>query len=107
MAGFTPLFQRRVEWVCPNNCAAHGWSIEGHAVRTHFHSCPRLKGLLSPMVEEGARVLVRAHEREDYLAGEIQRTGDDGKPYTSVTAERPDGSNDAAVFAPLAQGGLG
>lgn len=55
------------------------------------------------MVEEGSDVKIVAHLREDYLGKEIQRTGDDGRPYSAVTTERPDGSNDAAVFAPLAQ----
>ena len=37
----------------------------------------------------------------DYLRGEIQATGDDGKPYMAVRTTRPDGE-DLAVNAGLA-----
>jgi hypothetical protein len=45
---------------------------------------------------------VTALPREDYLNGEIQRTGDNGRPYGGVRVDRADGSNDLIMFAPLA-----
>jgi hypothetical protein len=81
-------------WSCPN-CKVT--SITHEAVpHTRFHTCPGLRGLTAPMVREGDRVQVRAVEREDYIgdsnAGRVM----------AVVTDRPDGSNDTAVFAPTA-----
>jgi len=46
---------------------------------------------------------VIALPREDHLGTEVQRTGDDGRPYGGVSVVRADGSNDLVMFAPLAQ----
>jgi hypothetical protein len=46
---------------------------------------------------------VRAVERGDYLRGETQRTGEDGKPYMAVETVHADGHNDLAVFAGAAR----
>ena len=44
--------------------------------------------------------------REDYLNGEIQATGDDGKPYMAVRTTRGD-REDLMVNAGLARGNFG
>jgi hypothetical protein len=62
--------------------------------------------LTAPLVHAGDRVKVEAFEREAYLGKEVQRTGDDGKPYMSVKTTRNDGE-DLAVNAGLARGSLG
>jgi hypothetical protein len=49
---------------------------------------------------------VEAEERADYLNGEVQATGDDGRPYMAVRTTRGDGE-DLAVNAGLAQARLG
>ncbi len=50
---------------------------------------------------------VEAQEREDYLNGDQQATGeDDGKAYMNVRVTRADGSNDTTVFAGLANSKL-
>lgn len=81
-------------WYCPN---CKQTSITHEAVpHTRFHSCVGLHGLAAPMLPEGERAQVRAVEREDYIgdsnAGRVM----------AVITDRPDGSNDTAVFAPTA-----
>lgn len=82
-------------WYCPN-CKLT--SITHEAVpHTRYHSCAGLSGIVAPMLPEGMRARVRAVEREDYIgdsnAGRVM----------AVVTDRPDGSNDTAVFAPTAQ----
>jgi len=62
--------------------------------------------LTAPLVRVGTRCKVEAEERADYLNGEIQNTGDDGKPYMAIRTTREDG-DDLAVNAGLAQARLG
>ena len=64
-----------------------------------MHTCPGLHMLTAPLVRAGTDCKVVAVERGDQLNGEVQRTGDDGKPYMAVQTIRADGSNDVAVFA--------
>ena|SRR5437870_3264512 len=90
----TALLQAQRLWVCPN-CKAQDVTSEARP-HTRFHICPGLNGLTAPMIEAGARVRVTAVEREDYIGTE--RTG----RIMAVRTERPDGSNDIAVFAPTA-----
>jgi hypothetical protein len=82
-------------WACPN-CKLTSITHEAQP-HSRFHPCAGLGGLLAPMVPAGSRVQVRAVEREDYIgdsnAGRVM----------AVVTERPDGSNDTAVFAPTAQ----
>ena len=87
-------------WVCPN-CK---FTDVTHEARPHtrFHPCAGLKGLSAPMVEEGTKVKVTAHEREDYVGDDIVQLSPDGRPVMSVVTEREDGSNDVVVFAPTA-----
>jgi hypothetical protein len=81
-------------WSCPN-CKTTSISHEG-VPKQRWHTCPGLSGLQAPMILEGVRAQVRAVEREDYIgdsnAGRVM----------AVVTDRPDGSNDTAVFAPTA-----
>lgn len=67
-----------------------------------YHLCPGLKGVMAPMVLEGARggVLVRVKVREDYVGKETVTYNDDGVPIMAVETLHADGSNDLAVMAP-------
>jgi hypothetical protein len=58
--------------------------------------------LTAPLVRSGSDCKVIAVERGDYLHGDEQRRGDDGRPYMAVETVRADGSNDVVVFAPPA-----
>ena len=57
--------------------------------------------LSAPLVPAGLSAAVVAHEREDYLNGDTQATGDDGKAYMAVRVIHEDGE-DLTVNAGLA-----
>jgi hypothetical protein len=99
--GVIPLLVPETRWSCPNCPATHLTTIaEPHAP---FHTCPGLKGILAPFVEDGTRCRVVAMTREDYINDERGlRYNADGTPIMSVRTERWDGSNDCSVFAPTA-----
>ena len=102
MRGAVSLSPPVREWGCPN-CASRQQTREA-APHVRFHPCPGLKGVLAPMIEVGVRARVIAVVREDYVGAERGITYDDDKrPIMSVVTERPDGSNDCAVFAPVAE----
>lgn len=87
-------------WECPN-CTVTD-TTRG-LVPNRYHTCAGLHMLTAPLVRAGSRCKVEAEERADYLNGEIQATGDDGKPYMAVRRTRDDG-DDLWVNAGLAQG---
>lgn len=90
-----------VRWVCPN-CDVSGYTPPLPPGQSQYHNCPGLHGLSAPLVPEGSDVKVEAHEREDYLGGDVQPAGNDGKVYMNVRVTRADGSYDTTVFAPTA-----
>lgn len=94
------LLTGHADWECPNCSTTDTTPL---LVPNRYHWCPGLHGLVAPLVRAGTDCKVVALPREDYLRGEIQRTGDDGRPYGGVAVVRPDGSNDLFMFAPLAQ----
>jgi len=72
-----------------------------------FHTCAGLGGISAPLVPEGSGGVVRAVLREDYVGGEHVTADDAGRPVAAVVTERPDGSYDTVVNAPVARGGGG
>lgn len=93
--------------VCPNDCGVSAPNVTNVAVgsgSTTMHDCPTVAGLSVPLVPEGTRAVARAHEREDYVNGDLVRHDANGRPMMSVTVERDDG-NDCVVFAPTATAG--
>lgn len=87
-------------WVCPRcDLTDVTYASQPH---TRFHACRGLRGITAPMVPEGQRVDVRAHEREDYVGDEIVTCDGEGRPIMSVEVIRDDGT-DVAVFAPMAR----
>ena len=97
-----PMLQRRVVWVCPNGCPTFDVT-ERADVHQQLHPCSSMGGLTVPLVEQGTRVKVSIHEREDYLGNEVVTTDDAGRPVMAVSITREDGE-DRVVFAPLAVG---
>lgn len=87
-------------WVCANDCGQTATTTDPRP-HSQFHTCPKLRGLTAPMVPEGTRAKVTAHEREDYVGSEQVRTDEAGRPVMSITTERDDGQ-DVMVFAPTA-----
>jgi hypothetical protein len=93
------VLKTMTEWVCPN-CTMTDATYETRP-HSQMHSCPGLHGILAPFVRAGVKCKVEAHQREDYIGGEIVRTDDRGRPIMSVTTTREDGE-DVMVFAPTA-----
>ena len=89
------------DWYCPN-CGIEDRTRPLPPNGSRMHPCPALQGLTAPLVRAGTDCQVVAVERGDYLRGETQRTGDDGKPYMAVKTVRADGTNDLAVFPGVA-----
>jgi len=94
-----------VHWECPN-CDVTDVTFGLHPNR--FHTCAGLHMLTAPLVRADRRApglrtrcQVTAEERADYLNGEIQDHGDDGKPYMAVRTTWDD-HDDLAVNAGLA-----
>lgn len=100
-----PLLVASQDWYCPN-CSTGETTKPMPGFAAPFHQCPGLHGLNAPLVRAGVRCAVVAEERQDYLAGDVQATGDDGKPYMSVRTIRDDGE-DLLVNAGLARARLG
>jgi hypothetical protein len=96
-----PLLRARQAWECPN-CDVTDVTDPLPPGASRFHTCAGLHMLTAPLVRAGTSCKVVAEERADYLNGEIQATGDDGRPYMAVRVTRDDG-DDLAVNAGLAQ----
>ncbi len=92
------LINAVTQWYCPN-CATT--DVTPAACPNRWHHCPGLHMLTAPLIPAGTRCKVTAEERADYLGGETQAAGDDGKPYMAVRTTRDDG-DDVAVNAGLA-----
>lgn len=98
-----PLLDQPVtRWVCPN-CDVT--DITYGLFPNRFHVCGGLHSLTAPMVREGVAAKVEAAEREDYLNGAAQATGDNGVVYMNVRTTYDD-HDDLAVNAELATGRL-
>lgn len=91
-------------WVCANGCDVTDVTPAG--VPNRFHNCPAMAGIIAPLVAEGTRCMVRAHEREDYIGDQDVRRDDNGRPIMSVVTTRDDGE-DCIAFAPTAHSGSG
>lgn len=87
------------DWVCPN-CNVTDQTYESRP-HSQMHPCAGLHGIIAPLVQAGMKCKVEAHQREDFIGGEIVRTDDRGRPIMSVTTTREDGE-DCMVFAPTA-----
>jgi hypothetical protein len=89
------------DWHCPN-CNASERIPSLPPGYSRYHTCTGLHGLTAPLVLVGADCAVVAVEREDYLNGDTQATGDDGRAYMAVSTIYADGHNDLNVNAGLA-----
>ncbi len=101
-----PLLEAWQDWSCPACGLEERVKPPLPPNGTRFHPCPKLHGLTAPMARAGTDCKLTASPREDYLGAEVQRTGDDGRPYMNVITEHADGHTDCAVFSPVARGYL-
>jgi len=99
------LLDARQGWECPN-CDVTDVTRPLPPGASRFHTCAGLHMLTAPLIRAGVACKVVAEERADYLNGEVQNHGDDGKPYMAVRTVRDDGE-DLAVNAGLARMGGG
>jgi hypothetical protein len=65
------------------------------------HPCPKLGGLMAPMVPAGQRAGLKVIVREDYSHGQILQVDDEGKAAMAIVVTRDDGE-DCSVLAPVA-----
>ena len=93
------------EWYCPN-CKTRAQLPLPKPRQTHFHTCPRLRGLSAPLIPAGTAAKVEAMDREDYVGKDKVQIDENGRPVMSVVTTRDNGQ-DTAVFAPAATGGAG
>lgn len=94
------------DWYCPNGCGVAERVAPLPPGATRYHPCTRLHMLNAPLVRVGSDCINEAVEREDYLNGDTQATGDDGKAYMAIRTVHADGHDDLAVNAGLAHGEL-
>lgn len=95
------LLESWQDWECPN-CNKTERTRPLPANSSRMHDCPGLHGLTAPLVLLGTDCKVIATEREDYLAGDTQRLGEDGRAYMNVKTVYADGHNDLRVFPGVA-----
>jgi hypothetical protein len=100
-----PLLNTWQDWYCPN-CDTTDCTRPLPPNASRMHTCPGLHMLSAPLIRAGVRCKVVAEVRADYLNGDVQATGDDGKPYMAVRTVRDDGE-DLAVNAGVATLRLG
>lgn len=89
-----------VDWYCPQ-C---GYTDQTRVAGPHqrWHTCPKLRMMSTPMLPKGTAGKIVAHDRADYVAGELVQTDPAGRPIMSLETIRDNG-NDVVVFAPTAQ----
>jgi hypothetical protein len=100
MAGVLIATERHLS--CPN-CSGQLASRDPNPAHQVFHSCPGLKGLKAPMVEDGIRCKVEVLERQDYTNGDVVPRDGEGNVVMAVQTTRDDGE-DCLAFAPTAHG---
>lgn len=92
-----------IHWEC-ERCPALAQTNDVPLTSTRFHGCAALGGAQLPMTQRGSGARVVLREREDYIGAErVQLIN--GRPVMAAVTERPDGSTDAAVYAPNAHAG--
>jgi hypothetical protein len=99
-----PLLRAFQDWYCPN-CPQEARTRPLPPGASQYHQCPGLHGLSAPLIRAGTRCAVTAEERQDYLNGDLQATGDDGKAYMAVRTTYAD-HEDLLVNAGLARAEL-
>lgn len=108
-----PILTTETRWECPS-CGLTDVTYEARP-HSQMHNCSALQGLTTPMsrLKPGQVSLGRNEvqhkliDREDYVGKEEGMKKVDGRVVSAVWLERKDGSNDTAVFAPVATGGSG
>jgi hypothetical protein len=94
--GAVPILNPIHRWHCPA-CLLTDVTHEA-LPHTRYHACSKLGNLTVPMLPEGVKAKVEAHEREDYVGKEVVQLDANGRPVQSVITTRDDGQ-DTTVYA--------
>ena len=87
-------------WYCPS-CGLTDQTNDPR-IAVPLHPCPKLRGLMTPMLEQGTAGKIELHEREDYVGDElVQLDPERGRPVMSMVTVRDDGQ-DARIYVPTA-----
>lgn len=97
-----PLIEAHADWACPE-CGLAERTPPMPPGQFRYHPCPALHGLNAPLARAGTGCRLIAVERQDYLNGEVQATGDDGRPYMGIETRYADGHTDFQAHAGAAQ----
>lgn len=89
-----------MDWYCPN-CEAEAHTVDE---KLPYHPCPKLPGLMSPLVRKGLAAKVEIVERGDWVGKELVQADANGRPVMAIKTTRDEGE-DLVVLAPCAQGG--
>jgi hypothetical protein len=85
-------------WHCSNGCDAAAITYDA---KLPMHPCPKMNGLLVPLILIGTKAKQEAVERGDYVGGELVQTDANGRVIMSVVTTRDDGQ-DCTVYPPTA-----
>lgn len=92
-----------VSWYCQH--CTRTQTTRNPDVANVLHPCT-MTGLDTPMLREGSGSRLILVERADYIGDETVTFDINRRPIMSAITERPDGSNDVAVYAPTARLGV-
>ena len=68
-----------------------------------MHRCPKLRGLVAPMVREDIKAEIVLNEREGYVGtAQPQLDPELGRPVMNMETRYADGHTDLTVYAPAA-----
>jgi len=94
---FAPVIH---DWYCPS-CGLTDQTNDPR-IAMPMHPCPKLRGLMTPMLEQGTAGKIELREREDYIGDElVQRDPEMGRPVMSMVTTRDEGT-DARIYVPTA-----
>ena len=97
----TKILDSWQDWECPE-CHKTDQTRPLPANASRMHICPKLKGIVAPLVRKGVKSRLVAVVREDYVGTDMVTSDEDNKPIMAVRTERDSGF-DVAVFAPVAR----
>jgi len=87
-------------WYCPS-CGLTDQTNDPR-IAVPLHPCPKLRGLMAPMLAKGTAGKIELHEREDYIGDElVQLDPEQGRPVMSMVTTR-DAGTDARIYVPTA-----
>jgi hypothetical protein len=91
------------DWRCPE-CGKTARTPPVPAKSQTMHQCPKLRGLVAPMVRENVLAQIVLNEREDYVGDTaVQIDPERGRPVMNMETKYADGHTDLVVYAPTAQ----